>query len=75
MFGSWSLAVYLAIGVVLLSAGTLAYVHWKDSIKQQVYIEQERKLDAIKEKTNAAKDGALNSADPRGELHKYARPD
>lgn len=71
------IAIYVAIAVAI--GGGYAAWHYKvkDSGKQEVIIEQEKKLNTIKDKTNAAKTEVLTApvSTVNDELLKYARPD
>ena len=67
--------VYIAIAVVL--AGVAGGIYYKiyNSGKQAVYIEQEKKLNTLKDKTHDAQTDALTNPAPRNGLREYARPD
>ena len=66
--------IYLAIAIVVVLGGGAYYYKAYYEGKKAVVIEQERKLNTIKDKTNAAKTDALTTPDPKSELRKYTRP-
>lgn len=71
--------IYIYIAIAIVVAGIAGGIYWKiyNSGKTAVYIEQEKKLNTIKSKTNAAKTEALTATPSTvdDELLKYARPD
>lgn len=72
-FGVWG---WVALAVILIGAsGTVAY-KLRESGKDSVRIEQEKKLNILKDKTNDAKTEALTAPDDfvDCELRKYADP-
>lgn len=75
MTGTVKLIVILGLVIAVAGIGTTIYYKIYNSGKQEVITQQEKKLNTIKEKTNAAKTDALTTDDPRGELRKqYSRP-
>lgn len=68
--------LYLILSAVaaVLAVGGFVYYKGYFSGKEKVIVEQEKKLNTLKDKTNAAKTDALTTDDPRGELRKYSRP-
>lgn len=68
------LIIFGVVAAVIIIAAALLYYKGYFSGKATVYVEQEKKLNTIKDKTNAAKTDALTTDDPRDELRKYSRP-
>ena len=68
------LIVYAVIAVLFIGGAAFLYYKGYFSGKTTVYVEQEKKLNTIKDKTNAAKTDALTTSDPKSELRKYSRP-
>lgn len=69
------LYIYLAIAAAALAVGGGIYYKIYNDGKKSVIIEQERKLNVIKDKTHDAQTDALTNPKPRDGLRKYARPD
>lgn len=72
-----SVKVGIYIAIAIAAAGIAGGIYYKiyNSGKQAVYIEQEKKLNVIKDKTHDAQTDALTNPKPRDGLRKYARPD
>lgn len=70
-FKAW-LYIGAVVAVLVIGSG----IYWKiyNDGKQAVRIEQEKKLNAIKDKTHDAQTDALTNPNPRDELRKYSRP-
>lgn len=66
--------IYIAIAVAVAAAGGGIYYKIYSDGKRAVYIEQERKLNTLKDKTHDAQTDALTTPKPRDGLRKYARP-
>lgn len=72
-FGIWG---WVALAVIVVGAGGTIYYKIYESGKDSVRVEQERKLNTLKDKTNDAKTEALTAPDDfvDCELRKYADP-
>lgn len=69
------IAVYIALAIAV--AGIAGGIYYKiyNSGKQAVYLEQEKKLNTLKDKTHDAQTDALTNSKPHDSLRKYSRPD
>lgn len=76
---SLGIKIGIYIALALSAAGAYGIWHYKvrESGKEAVIIEQEKKLNTLKEKTNAVKTEVLTApvSTVNDELLKYARPD
>lgn len=75
MTGTVKLALYVGIAIAVAGIGGGIYWSIYNKGKTAVIVEQEKKLNTIKEKTGAAKTDAFTTTNPRDELLKYSRPD
>jgi hypothetical protein len=75
MTATVKIGLYLAIFVLI--TGVCGTLYWSiyNKGKTAVIVEQEKKLNTIKEKTGAAKTDAFTTDKPSDELRKYSRPD
>lgn len=62
-----------ALLLVLIAGGVIVHKIYKSG-QDAVRIQQERNLQELRNKTDAAKDRALTTDDPRGELREDSRP-
>lgn len=69
------LGFYLAIAIGAIAIGGGLYYKIYKSGGDAVRVEQEKKLNTLKDKTHDAQTDALTAPDPRSELRKYSRPD
>lgn len=69
------LIIYVVLSVIVLGAVGGVWYKIYNSGRQAVITEQQKKLDKLKDKTNAAKTDALTTDDPAGQLREFARPD
>jgi len=72
-----SIKVYVYIAIAIVVAGVAGGIYYKiyNDGKQAVYIEQEKKLNTLKDKTHDTQTDALTNPAPRNGLREYARPD
>jgi hypothetical protein len=75
MTGTVKIALYLGLFIAVAGVGGVIYYSIYNKGKTAVYVEQEKKLNTIKEKTGAAKTDAFTTTKPSDELRKYSRPD
>lgn len=67
--------VYLGIAIILVGGATGIYYKIYHAGEQNIIVKQEKKLNTLKDKTDAIQDDALTTDDPRGRMRKYSRPD
>lgn len=68
------IGIYIAIAIAVTGiAGGIYYKIYNDG-KEAVRIEQERKLNTLKDVTHDAQTDALTDPKPRDSLRKYSRP-
>ena len=71
---SIKIGIYIAIAFAVVGIAGGVYYKIYNSGKQAVYIEQEKKLNTLKDKTHDAQTDALTDPKPRDSLRKYSRP-
>lgn len=72
---SIKIGIYIAIAFAVVGIAGGVYYKIYNSGKQAVYIEQEKKLNTLKDKTHDAQTDALTDPKPHDSLRKYSRPD
>jgi uncharacterized protein YxeA len=72
-----AIKVYVSIAIVVAVLAIGGGIYWAiyNKGKTAVYIEQEKKLNTLKDKTHDVQNDALTNPVPRDSLRKYSRPD
>lgn len=71
---SLKIGLYIAIAIAVAGIGGGIYYKIYNDGKKAVYLEQEKKLNTLKDKTHDAQTDALTDPKPRDSLRKYSRP-